>query len=99
MQAPVDTAPDLPANARIFRALADPNRLAILKALSSGEPVCVCDFTSQLPLEQPTVSHHLKILREAGLLAGQRRGTWMYYSLAPDAKLHILAALSPIFEP
>jgi ArsR family transcriptional regulator, arsenate/arsenite/antimonite-responsive transcriptional repressor len=71
----------------IFKALADPNRLrllSIVKAEASGES-CVCDLTEPLDLGQPTVSHHLKILVDAGLLHREKRGTWAYYSLAPGA--------------
>jgi ArsR family transcriptional regulator len=73
--------------ALVFKALADPNRLrllSIVKADASGE-CCVCDLTEPLDLGQPTVSHHLKILVEAGLLHREKRGTWAYYSLVPGA--------------
>ncbi len=71
----------------VFKALADPNRLrllSIIKASSSGS-TCVCDLTEPLDLSQPTVSHHLKILVEAGLLLREKRATWAYFSLAPGA--------------
>ncbi|MCU6479024.1 ArsR/SmtB family transcription factor [Arthrobacter sp. A2-55] len=71
----------------VFKALADPNRLrllSIVKAEASGES-CVCDLTEPLDLGQPTVSHHLKILVDAGLLSREKRGTWAYYSLVPGA--------------
>jgi ArsR family transcriptional regulator len=68
-----------------FKALADPARVAIVNRLASGE-ACVCQFTEPLGLSQPTVSHHLKILREAGLVEqASRRGTWTYYRLVPEA--------------
>jgi ArsR family transcriptional regulator, arsenate/arsenite/antimonite-responsive transcriptional repressor len=73
--------------ALVFKALADPNRLrllSIIKASSSGA-TCVCDLTDPLDLSQPTVSHHLKILVEAGLLQREKRGTWAYFSLVPGA--------------
>jgi ArsR family transcriptional regulator len=73
--------------ALVFKALADPNRLrllSIVKADASGE-CCVCDLTEPLDLGQPTVSHHLTILVEAGLLRREKRGTWAYYSLVPGA--------------
>ena len=73
--------------ALVFKALADPNRLrllSIVKAESSGES-CVSDLTDPLDLGQPTVSHHLKILVDAGLLQREKRGTWAYYSLVPGA--------------
>jgi ArsR family transcriptional regulator len=68
--------------------------VAILATLARAEEeVCVCDFTAGLPLNQPTVSHHLRILREAGLVTCVRRGTWVYYRLAADARARIDAAL------
>ncbi len=73
--------------ALVFKALADPNRLrllSIIKASPSGS-TCVCDLTEPLDLGQPTVSHHLKVLVEAGLLRREKRGTWAYFSLAPGA--------------
>jgi ArsR family transcriptional regulator len=73
--------------ALVFKALADPNRLrllSIIKAAPSGS-TCVCDLTEPLDLGQPTVSHHLKVLVEAGLLRREKRGTWAYFSLAPGA--------------
>ncbi len=60
------------------------------------DEVCVCDFTEALPLEQPTVSHHLKILREAGLVTCERRGTWVYYRLGAGAPDRIDSALRSI---
>lgn len=84
---------DRSEHALLFKALADPHRLTILATLArADDEVCVCDFTAALPLEQPTVSHHLKILRDAELVTGERRGTWVYYRLAPDARERIEAA-------
>jgi ArsR family transcriptional regulator len=72
--------------ARVFKALADPHRVKIINLLAtSPEPVCVCEFTGPLGLSQPTVSHHLKKLVQAGLLDREQRGTWAYYSLNHDA--------------
>ena len=73
--------------ASVFKALADPNRLRLLSIVKgSGEgEACVCDLTEPLGLSQPTVSHHLKILVDAGLLHREKRGTWAYYSLVPGA--------------
>ena len=84
---PADVDPtDRTADAALFKALADPHRLTILATLARAEDeVCVCDFTDALPLEQPTVSHHLRILREAGLVTSERRGTWVYSRIAADA--------------
>jgi ArsR family transcriptional regulator len=67
-----------------FRALADPTRVAIVNRLSGADELCVCDLTAAFDLSQPTVSHHLKILREAGLVESSRRGTWAYYRLVPE---------------
>jgi ArsR family transcriptional regulator, arsenate/arsenite/antimonite-responsive transcriptional repressor len=89
----VDQA-DRSADAALFKALADPRRLTMLATLARAEDeVCVCDFTGALPLEQPTVSHHLKILREARLVTCERRGTWVYYRIAADARDRIDTAL------
>ena len=72
---------------RLFKALADRHRLTILNCLlqADGEPVCVCEFQPLLGVRQPTVSHHLKQLVEAGLLEREKRGTFAYYSLRPGA--------------
>lgn len=69
--------------ARGFQALADPVRLRVLSMLAGapGGEVCVCDFVGPLGKAQPTVSHHLKVLAEAGLVHGERRGRWVWYSL------------------
>jgi ArsR family transcriptional regulator, arsenate/arsenite/antimonite-responsive transcriptional repressor len=91
--AEVDTV-DRSEDAGLFKALGDPHRLTMLATLARAEDeVCVCDFTSALPLNQPTVSHHLKILRDVGLVTCERRGTWVYYRLAGDAKARIDATL------
>ncbi|TML14815.1 MAG: helix-turn-helix transcriptional regulator [Actinobacteria bacterium] len=68
-----------------FKALADPTRVAIINYLSAADEVCVCNLTGSFDLSQPTISHHLKILREAGLVESSRRGTWAYYRLVPEA--------------
>ena len=68
-----------------FKALADPARVSILNRLAASDEVCVCNFVDALDLAQPTVSHHLKILRDAGLVESTRRGTWAYYRLVPEA--------------
>jgi ArsR family transcriptional regulator len=69
----------------LLQAAADPTRLAILRQLSACDEVCACDFTSCCDVSQPTVSHHLKVLREAGWVNAERRGTWVYYRLRPEA--------------
>ena len=84
-----DTAPLDPderdALAARFKALSDPTRVAIVNRLAAAAEVCVCDFVGALGLAQPTVSHHLKVLRDAGLVESSRRGTWAYYRLVPEA--------------
>jgi ArsR family transcriptional regulator len=88
---------DLSEEAGLFKALADPARVAILATLARAEnEVCVCDFTSGLELNQSTVSHHLKILKDAGLVSSVRRGTWGYYSIAPDARERLDSALASV---
>jgi ArsR family transcriptional regulator len=80
--------------APMFKALGDPVRLRLLSMIASagGGEVCVCDLTGAFHLTGPTISHHLKVLREAGLVDSDRRGTWVYYRLIP-AGLTVLAAL------
>src|SRR5262245_12821998 len=81
------------ATARLFKALADPHRVKIINLLAtSPDPVCVCEFTGPLGLSQPTVSHHLKKLVQAGLLTREQRGTWAYYRLNRDALGRLAAA-------
>ena len=81
---------------RLFKALADRNRLLILNSLlEAGEPVCVCEFQPLLGISQPTVSHHLKQLVDAGLLDREKRGTFAYYSLKPGALERVGGLLSP----
>ena len=88
---------DRTLEAALFKALGDPHRLTMLATMArADDEVCVCDFTSGLPLNQPTVSHHLRILREAGLVTCERRGTWVYYRLAADARERIDAALQSV---
>ncbi|WP_026554693.1 ArsR/SmtB family transcription factor [Arthrobacter sp. 35W] len=84
---PLLGAEDAQDRARILKALSDPNRLRLLSIVKSGDggEACVCDLTEPLDLGQPTVSHHLKILVDAGLLSREKRGTWAYYSLVPGA--------------
>ena len=71
--------------AEAFKALADPTRVAIINRLSTASAACVCDLTATFELSQPTISHHLRILRAAGLIEVERRGTWAYYRLVPEA--------------
>jgi len=88
---------DLEEEAALFRALGDPARVAILATLARNDhEVCVCDFADGLELNQSTISHHLKILKDAGLVTSVRRGTWGYYSLASDVRDRLSAALSSV---
>ncbi|BDE17216.1 MULTISPECIES: ArsR/SmtB family transcription factor [Mycobacterium] len=77
-----------------FKALADPVRLRLLSSVAShaGGEACVCDVSAGVDVSQPTVSHHLKVLRDAGLLTSQRRASWVYYAVVPEA----LAVLSTL---
>jgi ArsR family transcriptional regulator len=96
--APLAHGPIDPAQATrfapMFKALGDPVRLRLLSMIASagGGEVCVCDLTGAFHLTGPTISHHLRVLREAGLVDSDRRGTWVYYRLIP-AGLTVLAAL------
>lgn len=82
--------------ARMFKALGDPHRVRLINRLAAAdEPVCVCDLTPVVGLAQPTVSHHLKRLLDAGLIVRERRGTWSHYSLAPGA-VERLAAVADL---
>jgi len=82
--------------ARLFKALGDPVRLRLLSLIASheGGEACVCDLSGVFDLSGPTISHHLKVLREAGLIAGERRGTWVYYRVLPDALGRLSAVLT-----
>ncbi len=94
LAAPLDTA-EAAELAGGFSALADPVRLRVLSILAAspeGE-VCVCDFVEPLAKSQPTVSHHLKILSEAGLVQGDRRGKWVWYSLNRERLAQLRAAI------
>jgi ArsR family transcriptional regulator, arsenate/arsenite/antimonite-responsive transcriptional repressor len=86
------------AMAPVLGALADPARLRIVSMLLDAPEgaACGCDLEEPLGLSQPTVSHHLKVLREAGLVVGERRGRWVYYRVVEDALEDIAAALSPM---
>ena len=87
------TAADL---ARAFKALGDPVRLRLLSLIAAraGAEVCVCDLTGAFEVSGPTISHHLRVLREAGLIDCERRGTWVYYWVVPAA----LAVLSGVLN-
>jgi ArsR family transcriptional regulator, arsenate/arsenite/antimonite-responsive transcriptional repressor len=84
------------ATAELFKALGDPARVRIVNAIATaGRAVCACDFNDELGLSQPTVSHHLKRLTEAGLLEREQRGKWAYFSLRRDA-VETLAAVADL---
>ena len=94
LAAPLDTT-DAAGLASVFSAIADPVRLRVISILAAspeGE-VCVCDFVEPLAKSQPTVSHHLKVLSEAGLVHGDRRGKWVWYSLNRDRLAELRAAI------
>ena len=82
--------------AGVFKALGDPVRLRLLSLIASrtGGEVCVCELTPAFELSQPTISHHLKLLRQAGLIDCERRGTWVYYWLVPDTMDKVAAVLT-----
>lgn len=78
---------DAERTARTLKALADPARLRLLSIIAAhdGGEACVCDLVDPVGLSQPTVSHHLKVLTEAGFVTREKRGVWAYYTLVPDA--------------
>jgi ArsR family transcriptional regulator, arsenate/arsenite/antimonite-responsive transcriptional repressor len=80
-----------------FKAIADPARLRLLSLIAchEGGEACVCDLTGAFDLTGPTISHHLKVLRAAGLIGSQRRGTWVYYWIIPDVLAGLAALLGP----
>ena len=92
-EAPPLTEPEREELAARFKALSDPTRVAIVNCLSAADEVCVCNLTATFELSQPTISHHLRILREAGLVDSTRRGTWSYYRLVPEAVAALRGAL------
>src|SRR5437867_3973920 len=79
--------------AACFKALADPTRVAILNRPAAAGEVCVCDLTAAFDLSQPTISHHLRLLRGAGLVEFTRRGTWAFYRLVPETIAQLASAL------
>ena len=84
----VDLAP-------LFKALGDPVRLRLLSLIAchDGNEACVCDLTGAFDLSAPTISHHLKVLRQAGLITSERRGTWIYYRISPEVIARVSAIL------
>ena len=88
--------PDAKSLAAMFKALSDPVRLRLLSLIASheGGEACVCDLTGAFDVTQPTISHHLRVLREAGLIGSERRGTWVYYWVLPQALERLGSLLS-----
>jgi ArsR family transcriptional regulator len=89
----------LDPDALLLQGAADPTRLAILRQLAGGDGVCACDFTACCDVAQPTVSHHLKVLRQSGWVRTERRGSFIWYWLRPEAVdrfRHISAELLPV---
>ncbi len=90
------TSDEADSAAALFRALGDPARIRIVNLLArSDEPVCACDFEPVLGLSQPTVSHHLRKLTDAGLVEREQRGRWAYFSIKPQA----LASVARLVDP
>ncbi|MDH4116442.1 MAG: metalloregulator ArsR/SmtB family transcription factor [Acidimicrobiia bacterium] len=92
----VMSAGEAEETAAILKVIADPARLRILSMLANAEggEICVCDLTEPLGLSQPTVSHHMKVLRESGLTRSQRRGKWVFHQLVPERLEQIRDALA-----
>ncbi len=96
LSAPTLSEEEVNATAELFKALGDPARVRILNLIATaGDPVCACEFNAVTGLAQPTVSHHLKKLTEAGLLEREQRGRWAYFSLKRDA-VEKLAAVADL---
>ena len=83
--------------AQMFKAIGDPVRLRLLSLITShaGGEACVCDISSPFELSQPTISHHLKVLRSAGILDSERRGSWVYYRVIPESLQRLSGVLQP----
>jgi ArsR family transcriptional regulator len=98
LSAPVLTDEQAVATAELFKALADPARVRIMNVLATSDgPICVCELIEPLGLSQPTVSHHLRRLLDAGLVEREQRGKWAYFSLKRDA-VETLAAVADLKE-
>ena len=80
--------------AELLRALADPVRLRLMSIIAAADEACVCDLTAPFTVSQPTISHHLRVLKEAGLVDSERRGTWVYYRADPGALRQLSAVLA-----
>ncbi|MFZ0832168.1 MAG: metalloregulator ArsR/SmtB family transcription factor [Mycobacterium sp.] len=83
-----------------LKALSDPVRLRLFSLVASraGSEACVCDISGGFDVTQPTISHHLKVLKDAGLLASERRASWVYYSVVPEALRNLSALLSAVAD-
>lgn len=81
--------------AAAFKVLSDPARLRLLTMIAANDETCVCNLTDEIGLSQPTVSHHLKVLHDAGFVSREKRGTWAYYRLVPEALSILRGALTP----
>lgn len=92
VESPLDAA-EADELARVLSALADPVRLRLLSLVARGGPICSCDLEAPLQRSQPTVSHHTKVLADAGLLVGERRGRWMWWSVREDRLSAVRRAL------
>lgn len=88
------TVADAETLAQRFAALGDPVRLRLFSMIASTDEVCSCNMTAPLGKSQPTVSHHTKILAEAGLIVGEKRGRWVWWSVAPGATEGLRTALA-----
>ncbi|MFZ2481980.1 MAG: metalloregulator ArsR/SmtB family transcription factor [Propioniciclava sp.] len=85
--------------ARMFKALGDPTRVRLVSMIAarSGAEACVCDLTGPVGLSQPTVSHHMKQLVDAGLVTREQRGKWAYYAIVPETLAMLSGVLDPVF--
>ena len=95
---PVDLAPGRRDRlVAVYRALGDPTRLEVFRLIAAQTaPLCVCDIVARFELSQPTISHHLKILRDAGLVTVSRRGVWAYYAVDPSGLALLGGALAEL---
>jgi len=93
----VEAAADVAAK---LKALADPVRLRLFSLVAShaGGEACVCDISGDFAVTQPTISHHLKVLKDAGVLASERRASWVYYSVVPEALNNVSSVLSVVVD-
>ena len=82
----------------VFKAIADESRISIIKLLSEGES-CACGLLERLSLSQPTLSHHMKVLCESGIVVSRKEGTWVFYTLAPDFKEKICGYIDELIKP